>query len=95
MSSPFRQKSQRGVEGLTGRAIKCYEYAMKSHISATIDRALLARMERVRREERRSRSQFIELAVEHYLRDRGVGDAIVTSGGAYRGKFDRSETYAR
>jgi metal-responsive CopG/Arc/MetJ family transcriptional regulator len=37
---------------------------MKSHISATIDDKILADLNRVGQEERRSRSQIIEMALE-------------------------------
>jgi len=69
---------------------------MKSHISATIDSALLLDLNRVGQEERRSRSQMIELAVEEFLRKRGVSDdEIVTSSGRFTGHFSREETYDR
>jgi metal-responsive CopG/Arc/MetJ family transcriptional regulator len=69
---------------------------MKSHISATIDQDLLKDVDRVGREERRSRSQIIELALELLLRDRGAtGDEVVTSRGRFEGKFTRADTYAR
>jgi len=69
---------------------------MKSHISATIDNNLLAELNRVIQEERRSRSQIIELALEEFLRKRGdFQDQIVTSDGRFAGRFNREETYAR
>lgn len=69
---------------------------MKSHISATIDQELLERVDRFGNEERRSRSQVIELALEEFLQDRaGEAGEIVTSPGRFAGKFSREETYAR
>jgi metal-responsive CopG/Arc/MetJ family transcriptional regulator len=69
---------------------------MKSHISATIDEDILEQVDRYGSEERRSRSQVIELALEKFLRDRaGEGGDIVTSAGRFSGKFSREETYAR
>jgi len=69
---------------------------MKSHISATIDTNLLADLDRVGKEERRSRSQMIELALEEFLRKRGASeDEIVTSEGRFAGRFSRQETYER
>ena len=69
---------------------------MKSHISATIDHRILEQLKRFGREERRSRSQIIEIALEHFLRDKGgEDDEIVSSGGRFEGKFTRDETYAR
>ncbi len=69
---------------------------MKSHISATIDTELLQDLSRFGQQERRSRSQIIEIALEEFLRKRGcVRDDIVTSGGRFEGQFSREETYAR
>ncbi len=69
---------------------------MKSHISATIDAALLEDLNRFGREERRTRSQIIELALERFLKERGgQQDEIVTSTGRFAGRFSREETYAR
>lgn len=69
---------------------------MKSHISATIDVQILEDLNRFGREERRSRSQVIEMALEEFLQKRSRGDdEIVTSGGAFAGQFSREETYAR
>jgi metal-responsive CopG/Arc/MetJ family transcriptional regulator len=69
---------------------------MKSHISATIDVQLLADLNRFGQEERRSRSQVIEMALEEFLRKRGgTEDEIVTSAGRFEGNFSREETYAR
>ncbi len=69
---------------------------MKSHISATIDVQILDDLNRFGREERRSRSQIIEMALERFLQERsGADDEIVTSEGAFAGHFSREETYAR
>lgn len=69
---------------------------MKSHISATIDQELLGELDRFGQEERRPRSQIIEMALEEFLRKRSrSGDEIVTSQGRFAGQFSREETYAR
>ena len=69
---------------------------MKSHISATIDDKVLSALNRFGREERRSRSQVIEMALEQFLQARsGPDDEIVTSAGRFAGQFTREETYAR
>ncbi len=69
---------------------------MKSHISATIDTLLLQSVNRFGQEERRTRSQIIEMALEEFLLKRaGSHDDIVTSDGRFKGRFSREETYAR
>ena len=69
---------------------------MKSHISATIDSEILEDLNRCGVEERRSRSQIIEMALEQFLKERNRrDDQIVTSGGSFVGQFSREETYAR
>lgn len=69
---------------------------MKSHISATIDDQLLEDLNRFGLEERRSRSQIIEMALEEFLHKRiAVDDEIVTSCGHFVGSFSREETYDR
>lgn len=69
---------------------------MKSHISATIDEKLVEELNRCGQEERRSRSQIIEMALEAFLRKRGgAEDEIVTSEGRFEGSFNREDTYAR
>ena len=67
---------------------------MKSHISITIDEELAERVNRYGREERRSRSQVIEMALDEFLAKRGAADEdIVTSPGRFAGSFSREETY--
>lgn len=69
---------------------------MKSHISATIDLNIVKKINRYGREERRSRSQIIEMALEEFLQKRGIVDGdIVTSAGRFVGSFSREETYGR
>lgn len=69
---------------------------MKSHISATIDERLVEDLNRFGREERRSRSQVIEMALDEFLRSRmSAKDEIVTSQGRFGGSFSREETYDR
>jgi metal-responsive CopG/Arc/MetJ family transcriptional regulator len=69
---------------------------MKSHISATIDESILEQTDRYGSEERRSRSQVIEMALDAFLRERTApSEDVVTSRGRFDGKFSREETYAR
>ena len=69
---------------------------MKSHVSATIEASLLEEADRFGRQERRSRSQVLEMALEQFLhKNAPVSDEIVTSPGRFAGKFSREETYAR
>jgi len=69
---------------------------MKSHISATIDREILSKVDRYRRTVKRSRSQVIELAVERFLhQEQPESSEILTSEGDFSGSFSRAETYER
>lgn len=69
---------------------------MKSHISATIDVGLVKELNRYGQEERRSRSQIIEIALDEFLRKRTSEDSgLVTSQGCFAGNFSRKETYER
>jgi metal-responsive CopG/Arc/MetJ family transcriptional regulator len=69
---------------------------MKSHISATIDEKILEGLNRFGTEERRSRSQIIEMALEEFLQKRcAASDEIVTSQGRFAGNFSREDTYER
>ncbi len=69
---------------------------MKSHISVTLDEKLLENLNRFGQQERRSRSQIIEMALEEFLRKRcATDDEFVTSEGRYEGRFSRKETCAR
>lgn len=69
---------------------------MKSHISATIDAGLAEELKKHGREERRSRSQIIEMALEEFLHKRAVDeDEIIVSEGTFEGQFSREETYER
>jgi metal-responsive CopG/Arc/MetJ family transcriptional regulator len=69
---------------------------MKSHISATIDESLVRDLEEYSREEHRSRSQIIELALRSFLGEkRGRAGALVTSQGRFEGNFEREDCYER
>jgi metal-responsive CopG/Arc/MetJ family transcriptional regulator len=69
---------------------------VKAHISATIDEQLVEDLNRYGLEERRSRSQVIEMALKKFLRRRlDLKDEIVTSEGQFQGRFIREETYDR
>ncbi len=68
---------------------------MKSRIRTTIDDQILNDLNRFGQQERRSRSQIIEIALEEFLWKRGgAEDEIVTSEGRFEGHFSREETYA-
>jgi metal-responsive CopG/Arc/MetJ family transcriptional regulator len=55
---------------------------------------MLADLNRFGKQERRSRSQVIEMALEAYLREHAATDErIVTSKGRFTGRFSRQETY--
>ena len=59
-------------------------------------RAILEDLNRFGQQERRSRSQIIEMALEEFLRNRGSAeDESVTSKGSFEGDFSREATYAR
>lgn len=74
----------------------CYFCIMKSHISATLDKKLLEDLNRFGKQERRSRSQIIEMALEQFLRNQRTSDEqIVMSEGRFVGDFSREETYER
>jgi len=61
-----------------------------------MDEKLLRDLNRFGKQERRSRSQIIEMALEEFLRKQDSADeVIVTSGGRFAGNFSREETYAR
>ena len=66
---------------------------MKSHISATIEKSVLAELDEYAREERRTRSQAIELAVSRLLRDRLEKRTLPTSSACFGGKFERAGAY--
>lgn len=69
---------------------------MKLHLSATIDESLVRELEEYSREEHRSRSQVIELALRLFLSDkRGRAGAVVTSQGRFEGNFVREDCYER
>jgi metal-responsive CopG/Arc/MetJ family transcriptional regulator len=69
---------------------------VKAHISATIDEQLVEDLNRYGLEERRSRSQVIEMAFKKFLSRRlDLKDEIVTSEGQFQGRFIREETYDR
>lgn len=66
---------------------------MKSHISATIEESVLAALDEYAREERRTRSQTIELAVALLLKDRLEKRPIPASNACFDGRFDRADSY--
>jgi metal-responsive CopG/Arc/MetJ family transcriptional regulator len=69
---------------------------MKGHISAVIDTDLLSQLDRFRREEQRSRSQALEMAIGCLLRDRAnSANDIVSSKGHFKGSFVRGDAYER
>lgn len=66
---------------------------MKSHISITVDAELLRRLDRVASEERRSRSQAVEMAIEMLLKKEGDLSKLPVSHAHFQGNFSREETY--
>lgn len=69
---------------------------MKSHISATIEEHLVRELETFSREEHRTKSQVIEMALREFLSQRQADDLkIVTSDASFTGTFDRAECYDR
>jgi len=68
---------------------------MKCHISATIDRDVVARAKKQARQTRRSVSNLIELALVRALDEEAEAGSVglVTSGGRFAGRFDRGECY--
>ncbi|MEX1118929.1 MAG: ribbon-helix-helix protein, CopG family [Terrimicrobiaceae bacterium] len=65
-------------------------------MSATVDSELLEELESFRREERRSRSQVIEMALEKFLTEhRKRASKIVTSDAVFEGRFTREDCYDR
>lgn len=69
---------------------------MKSHISATIEEHLVRDLETFSREEHRTKSQVIEMALREFLNGRQTGERkIVTSDGSFEGTFNRAECYDR
>ena len=69
---------------------------MKEHISITIDESVVRRLRKSATQEKRSVSQLVEMAVEHYLKNtKGETEHLVTSGSSFKGVFSREETYGR
>jgi predicted CopG family antitoxin len=68
---------------------------MKCHISATIDAQLLGQLKKMSREEKRSFSNLIELAVERMLKEKPVSTELFTTTARFADKFNRAETYER
>ena len=67
---------------------------MKEHISITIDLNVAKRLKKAALQERRSVSQVVEMAVEKYLGDTGLGsEQLVTTKSAFKGAFAREDTY--
>ncbi len=67
---------------------------MKEHMSITIADGTLARLKLYARQEHRSVSQVVEMAVEQLLSAKGnTSLGIVTTQGKFEGTFSRQETY--
>jgi metal-responsive CopG/Arc/MetJ family transcriptional regulator len=66
---------------------------MKCHISATLEESVLQELDHYRLEEKRSRSQVLEMAVEAFLKSRQHSGSLIISEGSFSGKFSREETY--
>ena len=69
---------------------------MKSHISATIEDHLVRDLETFSREEHRTKSQVIEMALRQFLSGRQIdARSVVTSDSSFEGTFHRAECYER
>jgi len=69
---------------------------MKSHISATIEQSLVNDLAAYSREERRTKSQVIEMALRQFLHmGRAEARTIITSAGSFQGSFHRGDCYER
>ena len=69
---------------------------MKSHISVTIEENLVRELETFSREEHRTKSQVIEMALRQFLSQRLENESkIVRSDATFEGTFKRSECYDR
>jgi len=69
---------------------------MKSHISATVEEHLVRELETFSREEHRTKSQVIEMALRQFLSLRQENESkIVSSNASFEGTFNRSECYDR
>lgn len=69
---------------------------MKSPISVTIEENLVRELETFSREEHRTKSQVIEMALRQFLSQRQESESkIVSSNASFEGTFSRSECYDR
>lgn len=76
---------------MTFRNVACLLVRLRRGASASSHH-----LNRFGQQERRPGSQVIEIALEEFLRKRGVAEnEIVTSEGRFEGHFSREETYAR
>ena len=69
---------------------------MKSHISATLEKSLVKDLDAFSREEQRTKSQVIEMALRQFLSTRRVDThTIVATDSSFQGTFHRSDCYER
>jgi hypothetical protein len=68
---------------------------MKFHISATIDEVLVAELRWFSRQEKRSFSNLLELAVEAHLSNKQATDNVYSTPGSFAGCFSRAESCDR
>ncbi len=69
---------------------------MKSHITATIDQDLVRRLDRHSSQEKRSRSQTLELALESFLESKAKpGEGLMITQGRFLEQVDRADCYVR
>ena len=67
---------------------------MKEHISITIKKSLVGLLKKHARQEKRSVSQLVELALEKYLNQHdAIKGSILTSKSSFKGSFTREEPY--
>ena len=69
---------------------------MKSHISATIEQSLVKDLDTFSREEHRTKSQVIEMALRQYLTTRRNGThTVIATDSSFQGTFHRADCYER
>jgi len=69
---------------------------MKSHISATIEKSLVKDLDAFSREEHRTKSQVIEMALRQFLNTRRIdAHTVLATDSSFQGTFHRADCYER
>lgn len=69
---------------------------MKSHISATIEKSLVKDLAAFSREEHRTKSQVIEMALRQFLNTRRIDThTVIATDSSFQGTFQRADCYER